>query len=163
MWNNFFENVWSLNKSKFINEEIKSRLKSGNTCYHLVQDHFFSNLLSKNIKIYRTVILPVYLYGCETWSVILREEYRFRVCVNRVLWKIFGPMRDEVAGEWRKVHHKEFFDLYYSQGLIWAIKSRRMQCSMYLERRCANRVFVGNLVERDHLQDLSIDGRIILK
>jgi hypothetical protein len=68
-----------------------------------VQDLVSSSLLSKNtkIKIYRTIFLPVVLYGCETWSVTLREEHRLRVFENRVLRKIFGPKRDEVTGEWR--------------------------------------------------------------
>jgi len=63
------------------------------------------NLLSKNlkIKIYRTVILPAVLYGCETWSLTLREERRLRVLENRVLRRIFGPKRDGKAGEWRKL------------------------------------------------------------
>jgi hypothetical protein len=62
-----------------------------------------SSLLSKNvkIKIYRTIILPVVLDGCETWSLMLREEFRLRVFENRVLRRIFGPKRDEVTGEWR--------------------------------------------------------------
>ena len=66
-----------------------------------------SGLLSKNlkIKIYRTIILPV-LYGCETWSLILRKERRLRVFENRVLRRIFGPKRDEVTGEWRKLHKR---------------------------------------------------------
>jgi len=127
MWNNLFKNVWSPNKSKYINKEIKSGLKSGNTCCRLVQDRLSSSLLSKNIKIYRTVILSVRLYGCETWSVIFREEYMLRVSVNRMLWKIFGPKRAEGAGDWRKVYHKEFYDLYSSQSFIWEIKSRRMR------------------------------------
>ena len=81
-------------------EEIKSRLKSGNACYQSVQKLLSSRLLSKNlkIKIYRTVILPVVLYGCETWSLTLREERKLRVFENRVLRKIFGPRRDEVPG-----------------------------------------------------------------
>jgi hypothetical protein len=68
-----------------------------------VQDLLSSSLLSKNakIKIYRTIILPVVLYGCETWSVTLREEHRLRVFESRVLRRIFGPKRDEVTGEWR--------------------------------------------------------------
>ena len=86
-----------------IPEEIKSRLRLGNACYHSVQNLLSSTLLSKNlkIKIYRTVILPVVLYGCETWSLTLREERKLRVFENRVLRKIFGPRRDEVMGEWR--------------------------------------------------------------
>jgi hypothetical protein len=83
-----------------IQEEIKSRLKLGHACYHSVQNLLSSRLLSKNlkIKIYRTIILPVILYGCETWSLTLREECRLRVFENRVLWRLFGPKRDEVMG-----------------------------------------------------------------
>ena len=67
-----------------------------------------SRLLSKNLKfkIYRTIILPVVLYGCETWSLTLREERRLMVFENRVLRKVFGPKRDEVTGEWRKLHNE---------------------------------------------------------
>jgi hypothetical protein len=89
-----------------IQEEIKSRLKLGNACYHLVQNLLSSRLLSKNLKtkIYRTIILPV-LFGHETWSQTLREERRLRVFENRVLRRIFGLKRDEVTGEWRKLHN----------------------------------------------------------
>jgi len=82
-------------------EESKSRVKSGNICYHTVQNILSSSWLSKgiNIKTYRIIILPVVLYGYESWSLILREERRMRVLENRVLRKIFGPKRDEVAGE----------------------------------------------------------------
>jgi hypothetical protein len=85
----------------FINEEIKSRVNSGNDCYHLVQSLLSSHLLSRNVevKIYKTVILPVVLYGCETWCLTLREEHRLSVFENRVLRRIFGPKRDEVTGE----------------------------------------------------------------
>jgi len=58
------------------------------------------------IKIYRTLILPVVLYGCETWSLTLREERRLRVFENRVLRRVFGPKRDEITGEWRKLHNE---------------------------------------------------------
>ena len=94
-------------------EEIKRRLKSGNTCYHSVQNLLSSKLLSKNLKItiYRTIILPLVLYGCETWSLTLREEHRLKVFDNRVLRKVFGPKRDEVTGEWRKLHNEELNDL----------------------------------------------------
>jgi hypothetical protein len=73
-----------------------------------------SRLLSKNlkIKIYRTIILPVALYGCETWSLTLREERRLRVFENWVLRRVFGPKRDEVTGEWRKLNNEELNDLY---------------------------------------------------
>jgi hypothetical protein len=73
-----------------------------------MQNLLSSSLLSKNvkIKIYRTIILPVVLYGCESWSLTLREECRLRVLENRVLRRIFGPKRDEVTGEWRRLHNK---------------------------------------------------------
>jgi len=90
-------------------EEIEFRLKSGNTCYHSVQNLLSSSLVSKNLKIeiYRTIILPVVLYGCETWSLTLREELRVRVFENGVLRRIFRPKRDEVRREWRKLHNEE--------------------------------------------------------
>jgi len=78
-------------------EEMKSRLRSGVACYHSVQNLLSSKLLSKNlkIKIYRIIILPVVLYGCETWHETLREERKPRVFENMVLRRIFGPRRDE--------------------------------------------------------------------
>jgi hypothetical protein len=84
--------------------------------YHSVQNLLSSGLLSKNLKIriYKTIILPVVLYGCETLSLPLKEEHRLRVFENRVLRRIFGPKRDEVTGEWRKLHNKELRDLYSS-------------------------------------------------
>jgi hypothetical protein len=80
--------------------EINRRLNSGNACYRSVQNLVTSRLLSKNIKfrIYKTIILHVVLYGCETWSLKLREQYRLRVFENRVLRRIFGPRRDDVTG-----------------------------------------------------------------
>jgi len=91
----------TLTYQNYIQEEIKSRLKSGNACCHSVHDLLSSSLQSKNvkIKIYRTIILPVVLYGCETWSPTLQEEHRLRASENRVLRRIFGSKRDEVAGE----------------------------------------------------------------
>ena len=82
-------------------------MRSGNACYHSVQNLLSSRLLSKNlkIKIYRTIILPVALYGCKTWSLKLREERKLRVFENMVL-RIFGPWRDEVTGEWRRMHNE---------------------------------------------------------
>jgi hypothetical protein len=70
---------------------------------------------------YKTTILPVVLYGCETWCLTLREEHRLRVLENRVL-RIFEPKRDEVTGEWRKLHNKELHDLYTSPSIIRIIK-----------------------------------------
>jgi hypothetical protein len=94
-----------------------------------VQNVLPSSLLYKNlkIKIYRTIVLPIVLYGCETWSLTLREERRLRVFENRVLRGIFGPKRDEVTGEWRKLHSEELIGLYSSPYFVWVAKSRRMR------------------------------------
>jgi len=78
-----------------------------NACYYSVQNLLSSSLLSKNIKIYRTIILPAVLYGCETWSLTMREERGLRVFENRVLRRVFGSKRDEVTGDWRKLHNEE--------------------------------------------------------
>jgi hypothetical protein len=101
-----------------------------------------SILLSKNLNntIYRIIILPVVLYGCETWSLILREERSLRVFENRVLRRIFGPKRDEVTGEWRKLHNEELHDLYSSPTIARLIISRRLRWAgdvawMGVERR----------------------------
>jgi hypothetical protein len=85
-----------------------------------------SRLLSKNtkIRVYRTTVLPVVLYGSETWSLTLREEQRLRVFENRVLRRVFGPKRDEATGEWRRLHNEELNDLYSSPKIIRVIKSR---------------------------------------
>ena len=82
-----------------------------------------SGLLSKKlkIKIYTTIILPVVLYGCETWSLTLREERRLRVFENRVL-RVFGPKRDKVTGEWRKLHNEELSDLYSLPNIVRVVK-----------------------------------------
>jgi hypothetical protein len=84
-------------------------------------------VLIVNSEIYKTIILPVVLYGCETWSLTLTEEHRLRVFENRVLRRIFGPKMDEVTGEWRKLLNKELHDLYSSPSIIRIIKSRRMR------------------------------------
>ena len=91
-----------------------------NACYHSVQNLLSSSLQSKNlkIKIYRNIILPVVLYGCKTWSLTMREERRLRVFKNRVLRGIFGPKRDEVTGEWRKLYYEELNDLYSSPNIV---------------------------------------------
>jgi len=119
----------TLTNQNLIQEEIKSRLKSGNGCYHSVQNLLSSSLLPKNlkIKIYRTIILPVVLYECETWSLALNEEHRLRVFENRVLRRIFGPKRDEVTGEWRNLHNEEQNNLYSSPNIVRVIKSRIMR------------------------------------
>ena len=87
-----------------------------------------------NIKIYRTIILPVLLYGCETWSLILREERNLRVFENMVLRRIFGPRRNEVTGEWRRLHNEELNDLYCSPNIVRVIKWRRMRWAGHVAR-----------------------------
>ena len=84
------------------------------------------------IKTYRTIILLVVLYGCETWSITLREECTLRVFENRMLRGIFGPKRDEVTGEWRKLHNEELNDLYFSPNNVQVIKLRRMRWVGYV-------------------------------
>ena len=88
-----------------------------------------SSLLSKTlkIKIYGTIILLVVLYGCETWSLTLREERRLRLFENRVLRRVFGPKRDEITGEWRKLHKEELRDLYSLPNIMRVVKSRTMR------------------------------------
>ena len=139
----------TLTNKNSISEEINSRLRSGNACYHSVQNLLSSRLLSKKlkIKIYRTIILPVVLYGCEAWSLTLREERKMRVFENMVLRRIFGPRRDEVTGEWRRLHNEELSDLYSSPNIVRVIKSRRMRWAGHVacmgEERGAYRVLVG--------------------
>ena len=101
-----------------------------------MQNLLSSRLLSKNlkIKIYRTTILSVVLYGCETWSLTLREERKLRVSENMVLRRIFGPRRDEVTGKWRRLHNGELNDLYSSPNIVWVIKSRRMRWAGHVVR-----------------------------
>jgi hypothetical protein len=132
-----------------IHEEINSRLESGDACYHSVQNLLSSRLLSKNTKVsvHRTVVLPVVLYGCETWSLTLREKQRLRVFENRVLRRIFGPKRDEATGEWRRIHNEELNDLYSSPNIFRVIKSRRMIWAGHIarmgEKRGSYRILVG--------------------
>jgi hypothetical protein len=93
-------------------------------------------LLSKNLKIriYKIIILTVVLYGCETWSLTLREEHRLGVFEYRVLRRIFGPKRDETTGEWRKLHNEELHDLDSSPSIIRIMKSRRMRWAGHVAR-----------------------------
>jgi hypothetical protein len=82
----------------------------------------------------RRLIFPVILYGCETWSLTLREEHRLRVFENKVLRRIFGPKRDEVTGWWRKLHNEELHDLYSSPSIIRIVKARRMRWARHVAR-----------------------------
>jgi hypothetical protein len=109
----------------------------------------------------------VVLYGCETWSLTLRDEHRLRVFENRVLRRVFGPKRDEVTGEWRKLHNEELNDLYSLPNIVRVVKSIRMRWAGHVarmgEEREVHRVLVGDLRETDHWGDPGVDGRIILR
>ena len=85
---------------------------------------------SKNVNI----ILPVVLFGCETWSLTLREERRLKVFENRLLRRVFGRKRDEVRGEWRKLHNEDVSDLYSLPNIVRVVKSRRMRWAGYVAR-----------------------------
>jgi hypothetical protein len=93
------------------------------------------------------MILPVVLYGCETWPQTLREEHKLRVFENRVLRRIYGPKRDEVTGDWRKLHNEELHNMYSSPSIIRMIKARRMKLARRVARmgakRNAYRILVG--------------------
>ena len=106
----------------FIHKEIKGRIffNSENSYYHWDLNLLSSNLPSKNIKnkIHRTVILPVVLYGCETWSLTSREEHRLKVFENWVLRKMFGAKREEIKGKWKRVHTEELNDPYRSRDNV---------------------------------------------
>ncbi|KAJ4427246.1 hypothetical protein ANN_24864 [Periplaneta americana] len=131
-------------------EDIKHRINMGNACYYSVEKLLSSCLLSKNLKvrIYKTFILPVALYGCETWTLTLREKHRLRVFENKVLRKIFGAKRDEVTGEWRKLNNTELHALYSSPDIIRNIKSRRLRWAGHVARMGESRNAYGVLVGR---------------
>ena len=106
------------------------------------------------------------MYGCETWSLTLREERKLMVFENMVLRRIFGLRRDEVRGEWRRLHNEELNDLYSSPNIVRVIKSRRMRCAEHVARMgeewgCIGSWW-GNRWEGDHWGDLGVDGCVIL-
>jgi len=118
------------------------------------------------IKIYRTIILLVVFYGCETWSLTLRETHRPRVFENRVLRRIFEPKRNEVTGEWRKLHNNEPDDLYSAPNIVWVMKSR-MRWAGHVAGMGRGGVCTGfwwrNLRKRVRWGDPGVDGRVILR
>jgi hypothetical protein len=106
-----------------------------------------SHIKTLKIKIYRTGILPVVLYGCETWSLTLKEEHRLRVFENRMLRRIFGPKREE-DGSWKKLHNDELHTLYSSPNIVRVIKSRRMRWEGHVARKGEGRGVYRVLVAR---------------
>jgi hypothetical protein len=146
----------TLTIQNLIQDEIKRRVTSGNACYHPAQNLVSSCLLSKNtkIRIQKAIIFPVVLYGYETWSLTLREEHRLRVFESRVLRWIFGPKRDEVTGEWGKLHNEELRDLYSLPTIIRMIMLRRMRWALHvvrMEKRNVYRLLVGKPEEKRSL------------
>jgi hypothetical protein len=119
------------------------------------------------IKTYRTIILPVDFYGCETWSLTLREERRLRVFENRVFRRIFWRKRNEVTGKWRRLHNEELNDLYCSLNIVRVMKSRRMRWARHvasmMESRGVYSALVWKLRETDHLGNPGLDDMIILR
>jgi hypothetical protein len=132
-----------------MNEGVNSRLNSENACYHSVQSLLSSRLPSRYllVKIYKTKILPVVLYGCDTWSLALREEHRLGAFKNRVLRRMFGPKRHEVMGQCRKLYNGELHNLHSSPDIIRQIKSSRMRwlghVALMGEGKKVQRVLVG--------------------
>ena len=137
---------------------MKNTLKSANACYHSLQNPLSSSLLSKNIsiKIYSTVNLFILLHECETYSLILREEHTLTVSEHMMLRGIFGRKRDEVTGEWRKLHKEQLYALYFSPYITRVIKTRikRLagQVARMVDRRLHTLFSWGDLMERYNLK-----------
>ena len=139
----------TLTNQNSIAEEMKGRLRSGITFYRSVRSLLSSSLLSKYLKrrINRSIIRSVILYGCEAWSLTLREKRILRVFENMLLRRIFGYRRDEVTGEWWRLHNEELSGLYSSPNIVRVIKSRRMRwagnVARMFEEMGVYRVLVG--------------------
>jgi hypothetical protein len=131
--------------------------------------HLSSHLVSRNIniEIYKIVILPVVLYGCETWSLTLREAHRLMVFEDRVLRRIFGLKKEEVVGGWRRLHNEELKNFHASSNIIRVIISRRMRWTGHVARigemRRAHYILVGKLEGRGYFEDLCLDGKMTLE
>ena len=111
--------------------------------------------------------MPVVLYRCETWSIKLTEKRGLRVLDNMILRKTFGPKKDEMSEEWKRLHNEELYDVYSSPGITRVIKSRKMRWAVYVERMGREDTNTGlwyiNLRERDLLENPGVNGRLILK
>jgi hypothetical protein len=135
----------------------------------LGSEPFVCNFLSKNIKfeIYRTIILPIILYGCKVLSLTLREVHRLRTFGNRALRRIFGPKRDEETEKWRRLYYDELYNLNALTNVVGVIKTRRMtwmgHVSFIAAKRNEYTFSLRNTSEREYLEYMSIAGRVVLK
>jgi hypothetical protein len=154
----------TLTDQKCMHEEIKSRLNSGNACHHLVQRLLSSWLVSRNIKvtIYKMIILPVVVYGCETWSLALREEHRPRVFENRMLRRIFGTTRNEVMGEWTRCTMGSFIICTHSSAdkIRQSNKEVGKACGMHGRGQKRVQGFGWKAQRKEPLEDQDIDGKM---
>jgi hypothetical protein len=156
----------TLKDQNCMHEEIKSRINSENACYVSVQSLLSCRQLSMivKVKIHKTVILSVVLCGCKSWSLTLREQNRLRIFGNRVLRRIFGPERDEVKEERRKLHSGELQKLYLSPNIIRRVKPRRMRWAEYVtcmgKERKMYKFWWESPKEEDGSEDRGVDGRM---